>query len=269
MVKNCLSIAGSDCSGGAGIQADLKAFSALGTFGMSAVTSVVAENTQRVISIQNVDTAVIADQIDAVFEDVEVAAVKLGMLPSVEIIKLVSEKLRQYQPKFVVCDPVMVATSGDSLSGEGTAAALRDCIFPLADVVTPNMPEASALSGLRVESITDFDAAAEVIMRSGAKALLIKGGHADGAAADVLYTENGRQEFTAPRVDTKNTHGTGCTLSSAIAACLAKGADTPTAVAQAKEYISGAIANADKLNVGKGHGPTNHFFDYYNIKGII
>ena len=126
MVKNCLSIAGSDCSGGAGIQADLKAFSALGTFGMSAVTSVVAENTQRVISIQNVDTAVIADQIDAVFEDVEVAAVKLGMLPSVEIIKLVSEKLRQYQPKFVVCDPVMVATSGDSLSGEGTAAALRD-----------------------------------------------------------------------------------------------------------------------------------------------
>ena len=131
------------------------------------------------------------------------------------------------------------------------------------------MPEASALSGLRVESITDFDAAAEVIMRSGAKALLIKGGHADGAAVDVLYTANGRQEFTAPRVDTKNTHGTGCTLSSAIAACLAKGADTPTAVAQAKEYISGAIANADKLNVGKGHGPTNHFFDYYNIKGII
>lgn len=268
-MKNCLTIAGSDCSGGAGIQADLKAFSALGTFGMSVVTSVVAENTQRVISIQNVENKIISDQIDAVFEDIDVAAVKLGMLPSVEIIKLVAEKLSQYKPKFVVCDPVMVATSGDALSGEGTAEALKKYIFPLADVVTPNMPEAAQLSGLSVESIDDFDAAAKVIMDCGAKTLLIKGGHFMGDAVDVLYTAEGNYNLCSERIKTENTHGTGCTLSSAIAACLANGMDIVKAVETAKDYITMAIANADKLSVGKGHGPTNHFYDYYNMKGFI
>lgn len=267
-MKNCLTIAGSDCSGGAGIQADLKAFSALGTFGMSVVTSVVAENTQRVISIQNVGTEIIADQIDAVFEDIEVSAVKLGMLPSVEIIRLVADKLAQYKPEFIVCDPVMVATSGDSLC-ENTAEALKKYIFPLADLVTPNMPEAQALSEVKIDNLDDFDGAAKIIMDMGVKNLLIKGGHFMGDAVDVLYTPDKNYNMCHQRIDTKNTHGTGCTLSSAITACLANGMDMVSAVEAAKNYITMAIANADKLNVGKGHGPTNHFYDYYNLKGIL
>lgn len=267
-MKNCLTVAGSDCSGGAGIQADIKTFSALGCFGMSAVTSVVAENTCGVISMQNIEPKIVADQLDAVFRDIDVAAVKLGMLPSVEIIRTVAEKLEEYKPPFIVCDPVMVATSGDSLSGTGTAAALKEYIFPLADVVTPNMPEAAQLSGLPVNGIGDFDAAAREILSCGAKSLLIKGGHSDGDAVDILYTENGSTRFTSERINTENTHGTGCTLSSAIAAFLANGKDIPSAVECAKKYITGAIANADKLSVGHGHGPTNHFYEYYNMKGI-
>lgn len=267
-MKNCLTIAGSDCSGGAGIQADIKAFSAMGTYGMSVITSVVAENTSRVISIQNIDCDIIADQIDAVFEDIEVSAVKLGMLPSFEIIRLVSEKLVQYKPEFVVCDPVMVATSGDPLC-EDTAEALRRYIFPIADLVTPNMPEAQALSGVKVNTLDDFEGAAEIIMDMGVKNLLIKGGHFMGDAVDVLYTPDGNYSMCNQRIDTKNTHGTGCTLSSAITACLAEGMDMVSAVEAAKNYITMAIANADKLNVGKGHGPTNHFYDYYNLKGIL
>lgn len=267
-MKNCLTIAGSDCSGGAGIQADLKTFSALGTFGMSVVTSVVAENTQRVISVMNVDTKIISDQIDAVFEDIEVSAVKLGMLPSVEIIRLVADKLKQYKPQFVVCDPVMVATSGDSLC-ENTAEALKRYIFPIADLVTPNMPEAQALSGVKVNALDDFESAAEIIMDMGVKNLLIKGGHFMGDAVDVLYTPDGNYSMCNQRIATKSTHGTGCTLSSAITAFLAKGMDMVSAVEAAKNYITMAIVSADKLNVGKGHGPTNHFYDYYNLKGIL
>ena len=267
-MKNCLTIAGSDCSGGAGIQADIKTFSALGCFGMSAVTSVVAENTCGVISMQNIDPKIVANQIDAVFRDIDVAAVKLGMLPSTEIIRTVAEKLKEYKPPFVVCDPVMVATSGDSLSGKGTADALKEYIFPLADLVTPNMPEAAQLSGLPVNDINDFDAAAGKILSFGARSLLIKGGHFEGDAVDILYADGESTCFCCERINTENTHGTGCTLSSAIAACLANGMDIPTAVEAAKDYITSAIANADKLSVGHGHGPTNHFFDYYNMKGI-
>ena len=268
-MKNCLTIAGSDCSGGAGIQADIKTFSSLGCFCMSSITSDVAENTQGVISIQNIDPKIVADQINAVFRDIDVAAVKLGMLPSVEIIKVVAEKLAEYKPPFIVCDPVMVATSGDSLSGEGTADALKKYIFPLADVVTPNMPEAAQLSGLPVNDINDFDAAADVILSCGAKSLLIKGGHFEGDAVDILYADGKSTCFCCERIKTDNTHGTGCTLSSAIAALLANGNDIPAAVEAAKDYITSAIANADKLSVGHGHGPTNHFFEFYNMKGIL
>lgn len=276
-MKNCLTIAGSDCSGGAGIQADIKTFSALGTFGMSVITSVVAENTQRVISMQNVDAAIIADQLDAIFEDIEVSAVKLGMLPTVEIIKTVSEKLEKYKPKYVVCDPVMVATSGDSLSSESTAFALEKYIFPISDIITPNIPEAEQLSGMKINGLDDFDEAAKKIMKYQMKSLLIKGGHfcdiVNGEniddVIDVLYTNDDNISYCSKRVQTKNTHGTGCTLSSAITAFLANGYDMDKAVENAKNYVTEAITYADNLNVGKGHGPTNHFHEFYKLKGIL
>jgi hydroxymethylpyrimidine/phosphomethylpyrimidine kinase len=266
-----LSIAGSDCSGGAGIQADIKTFSANATFAMSVITSVVAENTSRVLSVFNVPTDEIKMQIDAVFEDIEVDAVKLGMLPTAEIVTAVAEKLAEYKPPFIVCDPVMVATSGDSLSEEGIAAALKEKLFPIVDIITPNVPEAEVISGVKINCLEDFDKAAEVIMGYGVKNLLLKGGHLSGDCVDVLYTtdnSNGvsRHTFRQKRIDTQNTHGTGCTLSSAIAANLAKGMDTVTAVGAAKNYVTAAIENS--FVVGKGHSPVNHFYDYYVMKGI-
>lgn len=264
-MKNCLTIAGSDCSGGAGIQADIKTFSALGCFAMSAITSVVAENTQGVIAIQNLSPKIVAQQIDAVFIDIDVAAVKIGMLPNVEIIKTVAKKLSEYAPKHIVCDPVMVATSGDALNSESTAQALKKYIFPLAEIITPNIPEAEELSGYAIKNIKDFDKAAQKILPFGEKSLLIKGGHSSDKAIDVLYTHNSRTEFAAERIDTKNTHGTGCTLSSAIAAYLAEGLDITQAVKSAKHYITGAITAADELSVGKGCGPTHHFFELYQL----
>lgn len=273
-MKNCLTIAGSDCSGGAGIQADLKTFSSLGTFGASVIVSVVAENTQRVISVHNMDITAVENQIDAVFSDLEISAVKLGMLPTVEIIKAVAKKLEEYKPKYIVCDPVMVATSGDSLSSESTCEALKKYIFPLADIITPNIPETQELSGIEVKDINDFDNAAEIIMKTGVKSLLIKGGHFKNEeiddCIDILYQKNCDSiSFCNERVSTQNTHGTGCTLSSAICAYLAKGETIETAVEKAKNYITTAISYADDLNVGKGHGPVNHFWEFYKMKGIL
>ncbi len=267
-MKKCLTIAGSDCSGGAGIQADLKSFSANLTYGMSVITSVVAENTSRVISVYNVPVCEIEKQIDTVFEDITVDGVKLGMLPTAEIISAVADKLLRYKPEFIVCDPVMVATSGDSLSEDGTVSVMKKKLFPIIDLLTPNIPEAEAISGVKINGIDDFDKAAEVIMSMGVKNLLLKGGHFKGDCIDVLYSQDKDEAvfFCEERVDSQNTHGTGCTLSSAITANLANGMTMEKAVEQAKRYVTAAIR--ESFTVGKGHSPVNHFYDYYNLKGI-
>lgn len=265
-MKKCLSIAGSDCSGGAGIQADLKAFSANRTFGMSVITSVVAENTTRVLSVFNVLTEEIKKQIDAVFEDIEVDAVKLGMLPTAEIISAVADKLCQYRPKIIVCDPVMVATSGDALSEGGTVTTMKEKLFPMIDLLTPNIPEAEAIAGVEIHNEQDMETAAKLIMDMGVKNVLVKGGHLTGDAVDILYTETGSHKLSSKRVDSPNTHGTGCTLSSAITANLANGMDMLTAVRSAKDYITEAIERS--FTVGKGHSPVNHFYDYYAMKAM-
>ncbi len=256
--KKCLTIAGSDCSGGAGIQADLKTFSAHGVYGASVITSVVAENTSRVISVFNVPVREIESQIDAVFEDVEIDAVKLGMLPTAEIIKAVARKLEQYKPAHIVCDPVMVATSGDALSESGIDKAFTEFMFPTADVITPNIPEAEALSGMEIHTVDDMRKAAELIIRKGARNVLVKGGHLTDSTDDILFDGKTESVFTSRRVNSPNTHGTGCTLSSAIAANLALGNDMQTAVRLAKNYVTEAIENS--YTVGKGHSPVHHFY---------
>lgn len=257
-IKKCLTIAGSDCSGGAGIQADLKAFSAHGVYGASVITSVVAENTCRVISVHNVPAPEIEKQIDAVFEDVKIDAVKLGMLPTAEIIKAVSEKLLQHKPAHIVCDPVMVATSGDALSESGIDRAFIEYMFPIVELITPNIPETEALSGVEIKTLDDMRKAAEVLLKKGARSVLIKGGHLTDDAADILLGETGEHVFTSRRVNSPNTHGTGCTLSSAIAANLALGHDLNTSVQNAKTYVTEAIENS--YTVGKGHSPVHHFY---------
>ena len=257
-MKCCLSIAGSDCSGGAGIQADLKTFSANHVFGMSVITSVVAENTSRVISVMNVDNNIISDQIDAVFEDIRVDGVKVGMLSDSDVMKTVAAKLRQYQPKSII-DPVMIAKGGHALMEQDALGTLISEIIPLAYILTPNIPEACAITGITIDSEEDMIRAAQHIKKMGAKNVLIKGGHFDGEPIDILLDEkNEVYRFMGKRINTNNTHGTGCTLSSAIASNLAKGRDLETSVKYAKNYISGALA--DMLDLGKGSGPMNHAF---------
>lgn len=260
-MKKVLTIAGSDCSGGAGIQADLKTFSALGTFGMSVIVSVVAENTCRVIDIQDITPDMIEKQIDAVFEDIEVDAVKIGMLSSPECMQAVAKKLIEYKPKNIVVDPVMYAKNGATLMQEHAANALINTIIPLADVLTPNIPEAEVITGLKISSQKDMKEAAEIIKKMGSKNVIVKGGHATGEATDILYDGENFYYFNAPRVDTKNTHGTGCTYSSAIAANLALGHSIEKAVENAKKYVTTAILHS--LPIGKGYGPTNHFYELY------
>lgn len=261
-IKKCLTIAGSDCSGGAGIQADLKAFSAHGCYGASVITSVVAENTSRVISVFNMPVREIELQIDAVFEDIEIDAVKLGMLPTAGIIEAVAAKLRQYKPAHIVCDPVMVATSGDSLSESGIDKAFTKYMFPIAELFTPNIPEAEALSGIEIHNLDDMRMAAELITGNGARNVLIKGGHLFGDAEDILFDGDNVTSFTSKRVDSPNTHGTGCTLSSAIAANLALGNDLKNSVRLAKNYVTEAIENS--YTVGKGHSPVHHFYKLWS-----
>jgi hydroxymethylpyrimidine/phosphomethylpyrimidine kinase len=240
---------------------------------MSVVTSVVAENTSRVISVFNMPADEVKKQIDAVFEDIAVDAVKLGMLPTAEIISAVADSLSRYKPPFTVCDPVMVATSGDALSDGSTVSALREKLFPIVDLITPNIPEAEVISGVKINGIDDFDKAAEVIMGMGVKNLLLKGGHFMGDCIDILYTSEKNDEdsfcnymFCEKRIDSPNTHGTGCTLSSAIAANLANGLDMAAAVEAAKHYVTKAIEKS--FTVGGGHSPVNHFYEYYDMKGI-
>ncbi|WP_416174840.1 MAG: Phosphomethylpyrimidine kinase [Bifidobacterium crudilactis] len=256
-----LSIAGSDCSGGAGIQADIKSMSANGVFAMSVITSVVAENTARVISVLDVDASIIADQIDAVFEDIPPKAVKVGMLDSPDIMKVVVDKLNEYQAPNVVIDPVMYAKNGAPLMDPSCIGWLIETVIPRADVLTPNIPEAERISGM---SITDMDSqreAARQIQAMGCASVLVKGGHATGDATDVLFDGERFYEFTAPRIHTKNTHGTGCTYSSAIASNLALGLPFHKAIEKAKQYVTMAIMHS--LELGKGNGPTNHFWDLY------
>jgi hydroxymethylpyrimidine/phosphomethylpyrimidine kinase len=266
-MKKCLSVAGSDCSGGAGIQADLKTFSACGVYGMSVITSAVAENTARVISVFNLPAAEVANQLEAVFEDIAVDGVKLGMLPTAEIIGAAADCLLRYRPQNIVLDPVLSATSGGSLSAENALAEMKRKLFPIVDLLTPNIPEAQKISGVEISSLADFDRAAEIIMGMGVKNLLIKGGHLSGDCLDVLYLQTGEKILlNAERVNSPNTHGTGCTLSSAITAQLAKGENMAQAVKSAKAYITQAIEKS--FTVGKGHSPVNHFYEFYSMKGI-
>ena len=256
-----LTIAGSDPSGGAGIQADLKTFSALGVYGATAITAITVQNTQSVKYVHKLPPQVVYDQIVAVMEDVTVDAVKIGMVNDAETLDAIVRALTAYRPKFLVVDPVMVSTSGCALMQPDALAIMKERLLPMADLVTPNLPEAWTLAG----TDTSVDDAAQAILRLGVKALLIKGGHAEGnTKTDYLYIYKGegvkRVEFTAETVDTPNTHGTGCTLSSAIAALLACGNGLEDAVRQAKEYLTEALKAGADVHVGCGHGPVCHFY---------
>lgn len=261
MMKKVLTIAGSDCSGGAGIQADLKTFSAHGVYGMSVIVSVVAENTSRVIDIQDITPEMIEKQIDAVFEDIGVDAVKVGMLSTPECMRAVAGKLRQYKPEHVVIDPVMYAKNGCPLMDPSAVDALIESILPLADVLTPNIPEAERITGMEIRSVTDMETAAQKIHDMGCRTVVVKGGHAIGNALDVLFDGKQMHHFETQRIDTKNTHGTGCTFSSAVASQLALGMDICKAVEKAKAYVTTAITHS--LAIGKGCGPTHHFYELY------
>ena len=262
MIKTALTIAGSDCSGGAGVQADLKTMSALGVFGMSVIVSVVAENTSRVISIEDISPKVIADQIDAVFEDIPPDAVKVGMLSTPACMEAVASKLREYRPAHVVIDPVMYAKNGSPLMQESSIDTLIQTVIPVATLLTPNIPEAEKISGMKITTPEDMREAAKKIYEMGAGAVLVKGGHYIGDARDILFDGREFHTYVEKRIDTKNTHGTGCTLSSAIASYLALGEPLPEAVGKAKAYVTGAIEHA--LPLGNGCGPTNHFFRWWN-----
>lgn len=265
-MKKALTIAGSDCSGGAGVQADLKTFSAHGVFGMSVIVSVVAENTSRVIDIEDVTPSMIEKQIDAVFEDIEVDAVKIGMLSTPQCMEAVATKLKEYKPKNVIIDPVMYAKNGCPLMDPNSIGALIEKIIPLADVLTPNIPEAECISGIKIHNLDDVHKAAEIIHRMGCKSVLIKGGHAIGDAEDTLYDGKNFSYYKTERINTKNTHGTGCTLSSSIASNLALGYSIEDSVRKAKDYVTTAIKHS--LAIGKGCGPTHHFYDLYEKSGL-
>ena len=264
MIANVLSIAGSDPSGGAGVQADLKTFAALGCYGMAALTALTAQNTRGVTDVVILEPDFVAAQIDAVFADIRVDAVKIGMMANAAVVAAVADRLKHWGAPLVVLDPVLVATSGDSLGADDVVEALIARLFPLATLVTPNLPETARLTDSPPPASLDaMTAAAQRLRAIGARAALVKGGHAaagDSAqACDVLATADGAAVFCAPWIVTPNTHGTGCTLSSAIAARLAQGAPLPRAVEEAKAYLTGALAAADRLQVGGGHGPVHHF----------
>jgi len=263
-----LTIAGSDSSGGAGIQADLKTFAAHQVYGASVIVALTAQNTQGVSGIHAVPADFVAKQIDAVFEDLDVAAVKIGMLATTELIETVAAGLKRHGARNIVLDPVMIAASGARLLENDAVDAIRRHLFPLATLVTPNLPEAAALLGTSIAETDDaIDAQAEKLAAFGVANVLIKGGHGSGeTSSDLLLLAGGaRQRFNAPRFETRNTHGTGCTLSSAIASGLAKGLALPEAVAQAKTYITAAIAAADQVPVGHGHGPVHHFHHWWDM----
>lgn len=256
-----LTIAGSDSSGGAGIQADLKTFAAFGVFGASAITALTAQNTTGVRAIHDVPPDFVAAQIDAVFEDMPVHAVKIGMVSRPQIAALIGDALGRWAPAHVVVDPVMVATSGARLLSADAVAALRETLLSRASVITPNLPEAAALlDAPMARSEEDMAAQARALLTTGARAVLIKGGHGEGPdSVDLLVGAQGVVRLAGPRIATRNTHGTGCTLSSAIAAGLARGQTLEQAARAAKAYVGAALAAAKERTLGRGHGPLDHF----------
>ncbi len=258
-MRTVLSIAGTDPSGGAGIQADLKAMTMNGVYAMSAITALVAQNTTGVKKIVEITPEFLGQQIDAVFEDILPDAVKIGMVASCNLIEVIAERLHFYQAKNIVVDPVMVATSGDRLISEEAIDTLKNLLLPLADVATPNIPEAELLSDIIIHSKEDIEAAARHIGETYGCAVLLKGGHNINDANDFLYAKGKGQWFYGTHINNPNTHGTGCTLSSAIAANLAKGFDLPASIQRSKDYLSGALGAM--LNLGKGRGPMQHNFN--------
>ncbi|GGE52482.1 bifunctional hydroxymethylpyrimidine kinase/phosphomethylpyrimidine kinase [Actibacterium pelagium] len=268
MTAIALTIAGSDSGGGAGIQADLKAMSALGAYGASVITAITAQNTQAVTAVHGVPLDVITAQIDAVLSDLDVDAIKIGMLATPEIIETVAEALKDYQGP-IVLDPVMVAKSGDSLLQDDAVEALIRHLVPRAALLTPNLPEAARLLGQpEAETIEEMEKQGAALRELGAASVLMKGGHGRGDfCEDLLVTATGMMGLSSPRVKTKNTHGTGCTLSAAIAAGLAKGLDMETSVEEAHRYLRRAIREADTLTVGRGHGPVHHFHGIWAKNG--
>jgi hydroxymethylpyrimidine/phosphomethylpyrimidine kinase len=265
MTAIALTIAGSDSGGGAGIQADLKTFSALGVYGASVITALTAQNTLGVQGIHAAPPAFVAQQMHSVLADLDVGAIKIGMLADAATIAAVANALPDGLGPFIVLDPVMVAASGDRLVGDDAIGGLRSRLIPRAGVITPNLPEAAALLGAPVAASEDAMAAqGRALLALGPGAVLMKGGHGAGAeSVDLLVTASGVRRYASPRIATRNTHGTGCTLSSAIAAHLARGENLATAVALAKDYVTSAIAAADRLGIGSGHGPTHHFHAWW------
>ncbi len=264
--QKVLTIAGSDSGGGAGIQADLKTVSAIGCYGLSVITALTAQNTRGVTGIHPVPPSFAAEQMAAVLSDIGADAVKIGMLYSAELIEVIAAELKRFEVARIVLDPVMVAQSGDKLLKEDAIQALKECLMPLADVVTPNIPEAEVLLDRRLKGGEDTRVAAKALAEYGSRSLLIKGGHLDDdSCTDWLYLvdEDRLVRFEAPRIASRNNHGTGCTLSSAIAAYRAKGFAIEEAVRQAKIYIQSAIQAGANYAIGKGHGPVHHFFEFW------
>jgi hydroxymethylpyrimidine/phosphomethylpyrimidine kinase len=262
-IRKALTIAGSDSGGGAGIQADLKTFAALGIYGTSAITAITAQNTVGVTQVLALSPNLVGAQIDAVIDDIGAHALKTGMLANAAIIEAVAKKIQQHRLKNLVVDPVMVATSGDLLIKKNAVATLRTRLIPLAAVVTPNIPEAEELTGMELRTSEHITEAARRIVGMGAKSVVIKGGHLKGPAVDLFYDGKTFSMLLAPRLRTKNTHGTGCTFSAAIAAYLAKGETSASAVSRAKQYITRAIRAG--FVVGAGHSPVHHFYRFWKV----
>jgi hydroxymethylpyrimidine/phosphomethylpyrimidine kinase len=265
MIAKALTIAGSDSGGGAGIQADLKTFAALGVYGMSVITAITAQNTKGVFGVQEITPELVAAQIDAVVEDIGADAVKTGMLSSAPIVAAVADRVRHHRLTNLVVDPVMVAKSGDTLLRQDAIAAVKELLLPLALVVTPNLPEAETLVGGSLTTYADMREAARAIHALGPRFVVVKGGHRAGDADDVLFDGQSFSVHHAKRIDTPHTHGTGCTFSAAIAAGLARGLSVPEAVSAAKEYLTGAIAAA--YRIGAGHSPVHHFYRLWPSQG--
>ena len=259
---SALTIAGSDSGGGAGIQADLKTFAALGVYGASAITAITAQNTLGVTGIQAITPTLLAAQIDAVMSDIKIDAIKIGMLHNAEAVQIVADAIDRYKPRFVVLDPVMISTSGAHLIEALAIEKIQTLLFPRATLLTPNIHEATFLTGIAIQSSNDMEKAAHALLNSGCQNVLMKGGHlVDEDMIDILFTPNSAgKRFCGASIDTQNTHGTGCTLSSAIAAKLTLGHTLEEAVSLAKTYITEALIAGAKVKVGAGHGPVNHSF---------
>ncbi len=261
MIPNVLTIAGSDPSGGAGIQADLKTFTALECYGMAALTALTVQNTQGVRDVYHLESEFVEAQVRAIFDDVRVDALKIGMVGNARTITALVGLLKEFRPPFIILDPVMVATSGDRLISTHAVEVMKDTLIPLCDVLIPNIPEAEALTGIKLSGAGGMEALAHAAGALGTKSVLLKGGHAFGdyMATDLLWHEGEAHSFSAPRINTNNTHGTGCTLSAALTCYLARGRTLPEAAKEAKDYLTQALVRSEALSVGRGHGPVNHF----------